>query len=307
MGERCGGEGITSAGLVDLGDRPAPADQPAHGAPLPVRRGHVGVRRPAGPDGFEPFADYARQRLVDDPHLWASALHDELVELGYGGSYPSLTRALRARKLRPHCEPCAHGEGPRRRRSSRTRRVRRPSSTGWSCRIRPRAGGGARPRICWSGRWRTPRGGAAVLAPAEDQPHLIEALDAVVRRLGGLTHRWRFDRMATVCHPDSGRLTATFGPVAAHYAVGIAICPRASGQPQGRGGEGEPDRRAALVAHPGRRAVPGAGAGQSGPVLRPGRRRPAPAPRRTGRAPRWPSWPPRRACGRCRPGPSRPC
>ena len=53
-------------------------------------------------------------------------------------------------------------------------------------------------------RWR------AVLAPAEDQPHLIEALDAVVRRLGGLTHRWRFDRWPTVCHPDSG-LTATFG------------------------------------------------------------------------------------------------
>jgi transposase len=34
----------------------------------------VGVRRPAGPDGFELFAGYARQRLVDDPHLWATAL-----------------------------------------------------------------------------------------------------------------------------------------------------------------------------------------------------------------------------------------
>jgi hypothetical protein len=67
--------------------------------------------------------------------------------------------------------------------------------------------------LAHSSRWR------AVLAPAEDQPHLIEALDAVVRRLGGLTHRWRFDRMATVCHPDSGRLTATFGPVAAHYLL----------------------------------------------------------------------------------------
>ena len=72
-----------------------------------------------------------------------------------------------------------------------------------------------------------------MLAPAEDQPHLIEALDAVVRRLGGLTHRWRFDRMATVCHPDSGWLTATFGPVAAHYAVGIAICPPRRGNRKG--------------------------------------------------------------------------
>ena len=65
-----------------------------------------GVRRRATPEVFEPFAGYARQRLVDDPHLWASTLHDELLELGYPGSYPSLTRALRARGLRPHCEPC---------------------------------------------------------------------------------------------------------------------------------------------------------------------------------------------------------
>jgi hypothetical protein len=41
----------------------------------------------------------------------------------------------------------------------------------------------------------------------------------------GLTQRWRFDRMATVCHPGSGRITASFGPVAMHYQLGIAICP----------------------------------------------------------------------------------
>lgn len=72
-----------------------------------------------------------------------------------------------------------------------------------------------------------------MLAPAEDQPHLIEALDQVARKLGGVTQRWRFDRMTTVCHPDSGRLTATFGPVAAHYAVGIAICPARRGNRKG--------------------------------------------------------------------------
>ena len=71
----------------------------------------VGERRPAGPDEFERFAGYARQRLFDDPHLWASTLHDELLELGYPGSYPSLTRALRARGLRPHCEPCQGVKG----------------------------------------------------------------------------------------------------------------------------------------------------------------------------------------------------
>jgi hypothetical protein len=31
--------------------------------------------------------------------------------------------------------------------------------------------------------------------------------------------------MATVCHPGSGRITASFGPVAMHYQIGISICP----------------------------------------------------------------------------------
>src|SRR3982751_308905 len=86
-----GGSTSASAGHLQLNRRRLPGYLPDEGP--------VGVRRPAGPDGFEPFAGYARQRLVDDPHLWATALHDELVELGYRGSYPSLTRALRARKL----------------------------------------------------------------------------------------------------------------------------------------------------------------------------------------------------------------
>ena len=73
--------------------------------------------------------------------------------------------------------------------------------------------------LAHSGRWR------GWLADAEDQPHLIEGLHQVAGRLGGLTCRWRFDRMATVCHPGSGRITASFGPVAVHYQVGISICP----------------------------------------------------------------------------------
>ena len=54
---------------------------------------------------------------------------------------------------------------------------------------------------------------------------MIEGLHQISTRLGGVTQRWRFDRMATVCHPGSGRITASFGPVAMHYQVGIAICP----------------------------------------------------------------------------------
>jgi hypothetical protein len=43
--------------------------------------------------------------------LWASTLFDELLELGYDRSYPTMTRALRARGLRPACEPCAPTKG----------------------------------------------------------------------------------------------------------------------------------------------------------------------------------------------------
>jgi transposase len=66
----------------------------------------AGQRARAEPDPFEPFDGYCRERLAEDPHLWATTLLDELVELGYDRSYPTLTRALRARGLRPACEPC---------------------------------------------------------------------------------------------------------------------------------------------------------------------------------------------------------
>ena len=52
-----------------------------------------GVRKQSeGPDPFEEFETYCAQRLNDDPHLWAMTLFDELLELGYDRSYPTLTR-----------------------------------------------------------------------------------------------------------------------------------------------------------------------------------------------------------------------
>jgi len=39
--------------------------------------------------------------------------------------------------------------------------------------------------------------------------------------------------MAAVCHPASGKITATFGPVAKHYGVEIAICPSRHGNRKG--------------------------------------------------------------------------
>ena len=178
--------------------------------------------------------EYCRQRLAEDPHLWASTLFDELVGLGYRGLV-SVVHPRRCGRggLRPHCEPCAGLEGPGRARSSTIRPGRRPSGTGWSCPTRPRAGVSGRRRICWSGRWRTRGGGGRCWPSPRTSPHLIEALDRVVRQLGGLTRRWRFDRMATVCYPALGRVTAAFAPVAKHYAVGGAICPPRHGNRKG--------------------------------------------------------------------------
>lgn len=78
---------------------------------LTVRRYLSGERTPgqrsrSGVDAFEEFTGYCRQRLADDPHLWATTLFDEVTELGYAGSYPSFTRAIRNRELRPVCAAC---------------------------------------------------------------------------------------------------------------------------------------------------------------------------------------------------------
>lgn len=70
-----------------------------------------GERRPGVSDNFAPYEPYVRERLGEDPHLWATALYDELRALGYARSYQVLTRELRRRGLRPHCEACAGTRG----------------------------------------------------------------------------------------------------------------------------------------------------------------------------------------------------
>jgi hypothetical protein len=63
------------------------------------------------------------------------------------------------------------------------------------------------------------------LSPCTEQSHLVEGLDRVVRALGGVTRSWRFDRMATVCDPGSGRVSASFAGVAKYYGASVAIAP----------------------------------------------------------------------------------
>lgn len=109
----------------------------------------------------------------------------------------------------------------------------KPNGTGWNCPTHPNRGGGGKTAhllvgsLAHSGKWR------AELSPSEDQPHLIAALDRVTRGLGGVSRVWRFDRMATVCDPGSGRVTATFAGVAKHYGVSVAICPPRRGNRKG--------------------------------------------------------------------------
>ncbi|MER6048547.1 transcriptional regulator [Streptomyces sp. NPDC001793] len=188
-----------------------------------------GQRRQA-PDGFVPFLEYCRRRLADDPHLWASTLFDEVRELGYEGAYSTFTRALRRHEVRPHCEPCQGAKG----RDSAV--IMHPPGEeiqfdwvelpnppdGWDVGEHAHLLVGA---LAHSGRWR------AQLAESEDFPHLVQALDAVVRKLGGTARRWRFDRMSTVCYPSSGQMTAAFSAVAKYYGVGVDICPPRRGNP----------------------------------------------------------------------------
>ena len=69
-------------GLVDLGDRPAPGrDRKTVRAYLNGER-KPGVRGPGRPIRSQPFVDYVRARLGEDPHLWAITLFDELRRAG---------------------------------------------------------------------------------------------------------------------------------------------------------------------------------------------------------------------------------
>ena len=184
------------------------------------------------PTVAEPFLEYCRLRLAEDPHLWASTLHDELVGLGFAGSYPSLTAAIRAHGLRPHCEPCSAARG------RDTAVITHPpgEETQWDWVELPDPppgwGGGSQAHLlvgslAHSGRWR------AVLAESEDFPHLVEALDRVTRKLGGVTRRWRFDRMATVCSRTTNTVSAAFAHVAKHYGVAVDLCPARHGNRKG--------------------------------------------------------------------------
>ena len=187
-----------------------------------------GRRASAKPDPLAPFAAYLSARFADDPHLWATALFDEVVPLGYHLSYVSFARQLRLAGLRPHCEACAGVAG------RETIEIAHPP--------------GEEIQWDWFERREAPWGGTAyvllgtlphssrvrgVLAESLDQPHLVEAIDAVLRRHGGTPRIWRTDRLATVIVPGSRDVQPSFAPVAKYYGVVVEPCPPRRGNRKG--------------------------------------------------------------------------
>ena len=188
----------------------------------------AGRRASAAPDPLDRFVPYLRARFADDCHLWATALFDEVVALGFDRSYPTFVRQLRQRGLRPHCEACRGVKG------RETIEIEHPP--------------GEEIQWDWFERRNAPWGGTAyvllgtlpcsgrtrgVLAESLDQAHLVEAMDAVMRRLGGTARIWRTDRLATVIVPGSRDVQPSFAPVAKHYGAVVEPCPPRRGNRKG--------------------------------------------------------------------------
>jgi transposase len=187
-----------------------------------------GVRTRSRPDPLAPFVAYLAARFVDDPHVWASALHDEVKRLGYTQSYPTFVRQLRLAGLRPHCEACRGVKG------RDTIEIDHPA--------------GEEIQWDWFERRNAPWGGTAyvllgtlphsgrvrgVLAEKMDQAHLVQAMHEVMLRLGGTPRIWRTDRLATVIIPGSRDVQASFAPVAKHYGAVVEPCPPRRGNRKG--------------------------------------------------------------------------
>ena len=187
-----------------------------------------GTRVKSAADRFDRFEPYVRQRLADDPHVWATTLFDEVVLLGFDRSYQSFTRQVRARLLRPHCEPCSSSNG------RAHVDIEHPpgeeiqwdwlelTATPWGAKAYVLVGA-----LAHSGRFR------CWFSESDDQAHLVVGIDEILRRLGGTARRWRVDQMATVIVPGKGQVQRSFAPVAKHYGVGVDPCPPRHGNRKG--------------------------------------------------------------------------
>ena len=168
------------------------------------------------------------------------------IRLGYPLSYPSFARQVRLAGLRPHCEACSGVKG------RDTIEIDHPpgEEIQWDWFERRNAPWGATAYVLLG---TLPHSGKVrgVLAEKMDQAHLIEAIDEVLRRLGGTPRVWRTDRLATVIVPGTSDVQASFAPVAKHYGAVVEPCPPRRGNRKGCGRVLRALRLGSLVAHHG--------------------------------------------------------
>jgi transposase len=187
-----------------------------------VRKYLAGERpvREAAPSCVEPFREYLAARFAEDAHVDATVLYREVSGLGFERSYVTFARQVRELGLRPRCEACRTG--------------------GHGATVALGHEPGEEIQFDWLELTETPWGepacvlvGAlsfsgkcrAVVCEGMTFAHLVDAIDGVLRRLGGSSRAWRTDRMATVVAPGTDRITAQFAQVAKHYGVEVWVCP----------------------------------------------------------------------------------
>ena len=170
---------------------------------------------------LEPWRGYIAARFVDDPHLPAVTLLDELAAAGFTRSYPTLVRELRRTELRPVCLVCQQRRG-----RAPTTEIDHPPGeevqwdwlelpvTPWEQPAYVLVGA-----LSHSGRFR------AVLCEQMTIGHLAGAAHDILVGLGGTSLVWRVDRMASAVVPGTDRLNPQFAQLAKHYGVDVAICP----------------------------------------------------------------------------------
>jgi transposase len=178
---------------------------------------------------LEPFRGYITARLVEDPHLPAVTLLEELTAAGFQRSYPTLVRELRRLQLRPVCLVCQQRRG-----KAPTVEIDHPAGeeiqwdwlelhdTPWGEPAFVLVGA-----LSHSGRWR------GVLCEQMTFGHLAGALHEILEGLGGTPRVWRTDRMATAVIAGTDRLNPQFAQMAKHYGVDVAVCP--AHRPQRKG------------------------------------------------------------------------
>jgi hypothetical protein len=177
--------------------------------------------RERAPSCLEPFCGYIAARFVEDPHLPAVTLHDELAAAGFGRSYPTLVRELRRWQLRPLCLVCNQRRG-----KAPTVELDHPAGEEiqWDwLELRDTPWGepafvlvGA---LSHSGSWR------GVFCEQMTFGHLAGAMHEILGVLGGTPWVWRTDRMATAVIVGADRLNPQFAQMAKHYGADVAVCP----------------------------------------------------------------------------------